>query len=238
MSEFLSDRGTNFVGAVSYIGIDGLDDSDKDFLNKAEAVWVFNPPHASHFGGVWERMIGVTRRILDSVLLNNDRSLTHEVLCTFLAEVSAIVNPRPLVPVSTDVESPFILSPYVLLTQKTGSQVETFPHLDIKDMYRSQWKHVQVLANRFWNWWRQEYLPTLQPRRKWQDEVPNVKERDVVLMKDKSAVRNEWPVGIVTCATPGEDGLVRKAQVRVSRERKSSELYRPISELVVLVSKV
>ena len=106
VSEFRSDRGTNFVGAVSEIGIDVLNDSVKDFLNKAEAVWVFNPPHASHFGGVWERMIGVTRRILDSMLLNNDKSLTHEVLCTFLAEVSAIVNARPLVPVSTDVESP------------------------------------------------------------------------------------------------------------------------------------
>lgn len=54
-------------------------------------------------GGVWERMIGVARRILDSFLLGQRGShLTHEVLTTFMAEVSAIVNSKPLVPVFTD----------------------------------------------------------------------------------------------------------------------------------------
>lgn len=55
-------------------------------------------------GGVWERMIGVVRRILDSML-------THDVLTTFTAEVSAMVNSRPLVPVSSDPENPTVLSP-------------------------------------------------------------------------------------------------------------------------------
>jgi hypothetical protein len=58
-------------------------------------------------GGVWERMIGMVRRILDSMLLGSTGdTLTHDVLNTFMAEVCAIVNSRPLVPVSTDPESP------------------------------------------------------------------------------------------------------------------------------------
>lgn len=48
-------------------------------------------------GGSWERMIGITRRILDSVLLNV-KTLTHEVLVTLMAEISAIINARPIVP--------------------------------------------------------------------------------------------------------------------------------------------
>lgn len=48
-------------------------------------------------------------------------STVQQLLSTFTAEVSAIMNARPLIPVSTDPESPLILTPSVLLTMKTGS---------------------------------------------------------------------------------------------------------------------
>ena len=41
-------------------------------------------------------MIGVTCRVLDS-MLKDVKYLTHEVLVTLMAEVTAIVNSRPLV---------------------------------------------------------------------------------------------------------------------------------------------
>lgn len=55
-------------------------------------------------GGVWERMIaGIARRILDLMLLKESKkNLTHDVLNTLMAEVSAIMNSRTIVPVSTD----------------------------------------------------------------------------------------------------------------------------------------
>jgi hypothetical protein len=31
--------------------------------------WKFNPPHASHFGGVWEHQIGTICRVLNAMLL-------------------------------------------------------------------------------------------------------------------------------------------------------------------------
>jgi hypothetical protein len=67
--------------------------------------------------GVWERMIGITRRILDGILLQqNKKALTHEVLSTLMAEVSAVINSRPITTISSDPESPIILSPNILLT--------------------------------------------------------------------------------------------------------------------------
>ena len=55
-------------------------------------------------GGVWERMIaGIARRILDLMLLKESKKkLTQDVLNTLMAEVSAIMNSRTIVPVSTD----------------------------------------------------------------------------------------------------------------------------------------
>ena len=48
------------------------------------------------------------------------RSLSHEVLATFLAEASYIINSRPLVSTSTDPNNPFSLSLLTLLTQKSN----------------------------------------------------------------------------------------------------------------------
>ena len=47
-----------------------------------------------------------------------------------------------------------------------------------KYLYKRQWMQVQHMANRFWNRWRAEYLQTLQPRRKWQEEQRNIQVND------------------------------------------------------------
>ncbi|XP_052218045.1 uncharacterized protein LOC127835647 [Dreissena polymorpha] len=122
VKEFRSDRGTNFTGAIDLLEINSMSVEQKafrKFLNDSEIIWRFNPPHSSHFGGVWERMIGVSRRIIEQMLMNVPH-LTHDVLVTFMAKVCAIVNSRPITPVSSDPENPEILTPAILLTQKSG----------------------------------------------------------------------------------------------------------------------
>ncbi|XP_072891311.1 uncharacterized protein [Hemitrygon akajei] len=64
---------------------------------------------------------------------------THEVLGTPMAEVTAIMNARPLLPVSPDPENPFILSPSMLLTQKAGAAPPPGDFSD-KDLYTKQWR--------------------------------------------------------------------------------------------------
>ena len=105
---FRSDCGTNLIGATDAIKIDTIHVEAgpvSNFLYNSGTVWIFNPPYASRTGGVWERMIGVSHRILDAILMENRYRLTHDMLVTFMAEVCAIVNSR-LVPVSYDPDSP------------------------------------------------------------------------------------------------------------------------------------
>ena len=90
----------------------------------------------SHMGGVWERMIGIVRRLLDCLLLNC-KNLTHDVLVTFMAEVSVIVNARPLVLVSSDSEAPQVLSPSLMLNQKVNPPTVFNDSLSLKDSYRA-----------------------------------------------------------------------------------------------------
>lgn len=89
--------------------------------------------------GVWERMIGVAWRILDSMLLKmHSPSLLHEVLITLMAEVGAIMNAWPMDPVSSDPDIPNVLTPVMLLTQKLNPVTVPLGNLNLNDFYRSQ----------------------------------------------------------------------------------------------------
>ncbi|XP_077379067.1 uncharacterized protein LOC144019709 [Festucalex cinctus] len=236
-----SDCGTNFVSACRELQIDKRDCNNpkiNSFLKDNHCIWEFNPPHASHMAGSWERMIGVTRRILDAMLLEcKNATLTHEVLVTFMAEVTAIVNARPLTTVSTDPQNPVILTPAMLLTQKVGIPPIPPSQFEARDLFRAQWRRVQYLADVFWSRWQKEYIAGLQERRKWRIVKPNLQPGDVILLKECFEHRNEWPLGLVTNTFPSEDGLVRKIEVKTFRKGEHRFYLRPVSQVVLLVSK-
>jgi hypothetical protein len=233
------DCGTIFVGARNELESTLAEMSQEDiktYLERNGCEWKFNPPHASHAGGSWERMIGIARNILNAMFAGlGTRQLTHEVLSTLMAEITAIINNRPLVPVSNDPSVPEILTPASILSRMKSSPVLAAPgRFTQKDLYTSQWRQVQHLANIFWARWRKEYLPLLQPRRKWQTELPSLKEGDLVLMRDKEAPRNDWPLARVSKTFPSQDGNVRKVEVETAREDRKNRYLRPVTELVLL----
>lgn len=82
--------------------------------------------------------------------------------------------------------------------------------------------------------WKNEYLQSLQVRRKWKDTQDNIQVGDVVLIKDRDAHRNHWPTGLVERVFPSKDGLVRKLEVRVIKDGQSRIYVRPISEIILL----
>lgn len=88
------DRGTNFVGAKTELkdaSSELNEEKVKKFVTESGCEWELNPPHSSHFGGVWERQINTIRRVLDAMFAELGRTqLTHELLITLMAEVVAI----------------------------------------------------------------------------------------------------------------------------------------------------
>ncbi|GFX58207.1 integrase catalytic domain-containing protein [Trichonephila clavipes] len=71
-----------------------------------------------------------------------------------------------------------------------------------------------------------DYLSSLQPHKKWQDAHPNLKEDDIVLLKDESPP-GTWPMTRVLQVHPGSDGLVRVATVKT----QDSVFKRPVHKL-------
>ena len=84
-----SDNGTNLVGSRAELSR-SLRQLDREKVVRAarrqEVEWTFNPPLASHHGGVWERMIRTVRRVMVAVLNSNTR-MTDEILHAVLCEV-------------------------------------------------------------------------------------------------------------------------------------------------------
>lgn len=69
------------------------DPSIKSFLQFQETVCKFNTTFSSHMEGVWEHLIGVIRRKIDSIYLDFMHiKITHKVLVTFMTEATVIVN--------------------------------------------------------------------------------------------------------------------------------------------------
>ena len=230
--EIRSDNGTNFTSADKELrtAIGKWNrEMIKEFLQQKEILWVFNPPTASHMGGVWERMIRSVRKILNAVL--KEQNLTEESLVTLMCEVEAILNSRPLTKISDDPSDLQALTPNHLLLLRAGPSF--LPGMfSREDQYTNkQWKQVQYLSDVFWKRWTREYLPMLQERMKWRSFRRNLSVGDIVLVVDDSSPRCLWPLGRVLEVFPNKhDGCVRVARVKT----KSGSLLRPISKLCLL----
>ena len=227
-----SDNGSNFVGAErvmrNYMNAWNKEQI-YDHLRLKGIEWSFNPPGASHMGGVWERMVGVVKQVFKAILPG--KPLNDDALHTILLEVEAMVNSRPLTDVVVDSKSDLPLTPNHLLriNPTIGPPIKL---TDKPDVYaRQRYRLVQFVADEFWRRWVLEYPRTLFTRRKWQERRENIKVEDVVLIVDSDTPRGEWPLGRVVHTYPDKDGIVRVAEVRT----KSGLIKRPITKLCVIV---
>jgi hypothetical protein len=183
-----SDNGTNFRGVEAEVK-DALSnwnqDKIRERLRQQGIEWRFNAPAASHTGGVWERMIRTTRKILRALVGNS--LLDHETLTTVLCKVEKIINDRPLVKASSDPNDLEAFTPSTLLLLRQNSSVSplsTPTHFKLRDRRKA----VQEIADSFWKRWIAEYLPTLHERQKWLRPQRNVSVGDLVLVAGDNAL--------------------------------------------------
>ena len=160
-----SDNGTNLVKGDKELR-KSLQEWNKSKIERhmiqREIEWRFNPPSASHMGGVWERMIHSTRTILKA--LAREQLLTDEQLQMLMAKGERIMNDRPITPVSSDPKDPPALTPSMLLLMQSNSCISSGVFVK-EDVYAKRWwRQVQHLAAVFWRRWIREYLPALKAR--------------------------------------------------------------------------
>ena len=229
-NEIFSDNGSNFVGAEVELrsSLEKLEGSDiGDRLLARDIQWSFNPPGASHRGGVWERVVRSIKEIARA--LSVEQVMNDEVMLTLMTEVERIVNNRPLVPVYDDADDIVAITPNDILILRPVSELNA-NELTNLDQYTRGWRQAKHLADTFWRRWIRIYLPSLQTRSKWFRKTRNLKPGDVVIIASDVLNRSHWPLGRVTAVHPSTDGIVRK----VTLKTKAGEVLRDIRRLCLL----
>jgi len=232
-SSILSDNGKTFVGANRQ-----LKELYQFFKNEASEItrkalnegikWTFNPPYSPHMGGIFEAAVKSLkyhlRRIVGATIIN------FEDLTTVLTQIEAVLNSRPLTPMSNNPNDLSVLSPAHFLI---GGPITAHPEPSLEhipEQRLNRWQRSQRLLQHFWSRWSIEYLNNLQQRNKWKYPSSNMKVGDLVLLKEDNNPPFSWPMGRILTIHPGRDKCVRVVTVKTS----SGEVTRNINKLCVL----
>ena len=114
-------------------------------------------------GGIWESLVKSLKHSLKVIM--HDKVFTKECLSIFLCEVESVLNQRLLTPISDDVNNLKALTPIHFIV---GSYKNTVPGVFHKQEidYCRRWRSVQVVEDMFMNRLKEEYLPSLNLRKK------------------------------------------------------------------------
>ncbi|XP_043476348.1 uncharacterized protein LOC122507610 [Leptopilina heterotoma] len=216
-----SDNGRNFVGAnnelnrlYEFVETEIKSDAVRQFLLENKVKWFFNPPSSPHFGGLWEASVKSLKYHLTRTIENT--LLTYEQLETCVVEIEAILNSRPLTPMSSDPNDILPLTPGHFLI---GDSLTSFPQRDhegININRLSDWQRVEQLRQHFWSRWYKEYLNEMLSRNKWKgmSKQDKIKIGTMVILSESNVPPMCWKLGRITQIFPGKDGVIRVVSVR------------------------
>ncbi|XP_075162915.1 uncharacterized protein LOC142235550 [Haematobia irritans] len=230
-----SDNATNFVGAKNKLA-----DLRQLFFDQCqmeriytqcledEIEWKFIPPRSPHFGGLWEAAVKSAKYHFYRTVGKN--ILTFDELRTLICQISAILNSRPLIPLTDDPNDLEVLTPGHFLV---GAPLTSFPEPDIGSLNintLSTWQKVCYIQQIFWKKWSCSYLNLLQERTKWKSSKNNIATGAMVLVKDDNLPPLKWKLGRIVETICGSDGIVRVFIVKTSNgvSRRSVSKLAPL----------
>ncbi|XP_075150765.1 uncharacterized protein LOC142224874 [Haematobia irritans] len=231
-----SDNGKNFTGTAALFKKDRL-----EFMKTLQAEtlqqyshndlnWKFIPPGAPHMGGLWEAGVKSFKTHLRKFIPS--MSFTFEELSTILARIETCLNSRPLSKASDD---PNDLSPLTPGHFLIGTSMLAPAEPDISDQnvtLANRWQRLKIISQYFCRRWKLEYLNELHRRTKWKHQQENIKENDLVVIKDERFPPTDWAMGRIVKTYPGTDQNTRVVDIRTSR----GTINRPITKIVKLFS--
>ena len=215
-----SDHGSNFLGArnqlndlFKFLSLSKTQDEIQQALVKQKITWHLIPERAPHMGGIWETAVKSAKHCLKKAV--GSTRLTFEEMVTVCCQVEGCLNSRPYLAV--DSHDPAGEMPLTSGHFLTGRPMEPLPEEPEEPnlTLTNRWKLCKAMVQEFWDLWQKQYFQTLQRHQKWHKTLPNIKVGDIVMILEESKLQNRWKTGIVEAVYPGEDGLVRTADVRM-----------------------
>ena len=231
-TDIYSDNATNFVGCNNeLISTQKLIKSSNFhlYLTDTKIKWHFIPARSPNFGGLHEAAVKSCKHHLKRVL--NETLLHYEEFYTLICQIEAILNSRPIVPLTTDPNDLEAITPAHFLI---GTQLTAVPErglVDTKIIFTRRYQHIQRIRQHFWKRWVKEYLHNLQSRTKWQfHKDSEIQIGSLVLLKEENVPPMIWPMGRIVDVHPGKDNVTRVVSVKT----KNGVTKRAVSKLSLL----
>lgn len=218
-----SDNATNFLGADgelkalhSLLNSNEHNDKVKEYLANESIEWKFIPARTPHFGGIWEAAVKSLKHHMRRTI--GETLFTYEELSTYMCEIEAVLNSRPLTPMSSDPNDLRPLTPGHFIIGKPLSTIPTENLSNVSTNRLSTWQHIQKLKLDFWKRWSQEYLSEMNVRAKWfKGSSDSVKVGSLVVLKEDNLPPLRWSLGRIVEVHPGDDGVIRVVSVKTER---------------------
>ncbi|XP_043499919.1 uncharacterized protein LOC122522697 [Polistes fuscatus] len=146
-----------------------------------------------------------------------DTLLGYEALLTHVLEIEAILNSRPITPLSNDSNDLRALTPGYFLIGDSFTSLPEDDYRDIPSERLSQWKHVQQMKQHFWNRWNKEYLNEQTIRKKWhRGTTDDISPGTLVILCVDNSPPLKWPLRRVTEVHKGSNGIARVVTVKTA----------------------
>ncbi|XP_031359033.1 uncharacterized protein LOC116182631 [Photinus pyralis] len=229
-TSIFSDNATNFIGANNFLKDIHSHTKVKNYISANKIVWNFIPARSPHFGGLWEASVKNLKHYIKR--LTNQTNLTFEEFYTFIVQVEAILNSRPVTPLSSDPNDFEPLTPGHFLI---GAPLNSLPQEEVMDRkfsVLSKYFQIQQMVQHFWHRWSQDYINTLQQRTKWKFVKNNedLLMGSLVILKEDNQPPCKWAMGRITGLHRGSDDIVRAVSVKT----QNSETKRAINKVCLL----
>ncbi|XP_046976598.1 uncharacterized protein LOC124542732 [Vanessa cardui] len=210
-AEIYSDNGRNFVAAAKEVTeFFKTNPVLSDFAVDENIKFTFIPAYAPHFAGLAEAGIKSAKFHVKRVM--GHANLTFEELCTLFMQVEAILNSRPLYPLSSSPQDLLPLSPGHFLIGRPLTALPA-PSLEEKNFTcLDRYARIEKIRQHFCRRWQRDYIEELQQRSKWRTSRGNLRVGDLVILADDNAAPLHWRMGRVLRLFPGPDGVARVAE--------------------------
>ncbi|XP_023310638.1 uncharacterized protein LOC111691675 [Anoplophora glabripennis] len=231
-SIIFSDNGSQYIGANAELlkFIQTNKETISKYFNSEGITWKFIPPRAPNFGGLWEGGVKSLKYHLKRVMGNYH--LHFDDFCTLLCQIEAVLNSRPLSPLSSSPDDYVPLTPAHFLIGRPFTSLPEPNYICIPENRLKLHQNLQRIIQIFWKRWNKEYIGELQTRLKWSKNYKQLLQiGSLVIVKDDNAPPLQWRMARVMQLHPGDDQIVRVVTVRFS---DGSVLKRSVRKLCLV----
>ncbi|GFY03492.1 integrase catalytic domain-containing protein [Trichonephila clavipes] len=189
-------------------------------------VWKFIPPTAAWWGGWWERLVRIIKKLLRRSL--GKSILSYEELSTVICECEFLINSRPLTYISENPQELIPLTPAMFLIENRCSDTTDIDELNSRDLRKRMKYRIKLLSDlrqRF----RKEYLSELIQKQN-DNRVREPRIGEMVLIGNDNKKRLSWPIAKIVELIPGRDGEIRTVRLKTQH----GTVIRPVQRIFPL----